>query len=143
MEAWAIAITSRRPAGWPRHCFFLIVLPSRPMRDGRFYKFWVYIVCSPSGTLYIGLTGYINVRIEQHKNEALEGFTKKYGCKRLVYYESYDSFYKAERREKQLKGWRRAKKIALIEKVNPRWRDLAEQWGWKMLFRGQSLVETP
>jgi predicted GIY-YIG superfamily endonuclease len=75
------------------------VLPSRTMRDGRFYKFWVYIVCSPSGTLYIGPAGYINVRIEQHKNEALEGFTKKYGCKRLVYYESYDSFYKAERRE--------------------------------------------
>lgn len=113
------------------------------MRDGRFYKFWVYMVCSPSGTLYIGLTGYINVRIKQHKTEAVEGFTKQYGCKRLVYYESYDSFFKAERREKQLKGWRRAKKIALIETVNPRWQDLAEHWGWKMLFPGQSLVEMP
>jgi putative endonuclease len=88
------------------------------MRDGRFYKFWVYIVCSPTGTLYVGVTGRINVRIQQHKTAALEGFTEQYGCKRLVYYESYDYFSIAERREKQLKGWRRAKKIALIEKIN-------------------------
>ncbi len=94
------------------------------MRDGRFYKL------------------RINVRIQQHKT-ALEGFTEKHGCKRLVYYESYDYFSAAERREKQLKGWRRAKKINLIEKLNPRWQDLAENWGRKMLFPGQSLVETP
>lgn len=114
------------------------------MRDGRFYRFWVYIVCSPSGTLYIGLTGYINVRIKQHKTQALEGFTKKYGCKRS--WSTMRATTVSTRpnvREKQLKGWRRAKKIALIEKVNPRWRDLAEHWGWKMLFRGQSLVEIP
>ena len=56
---------------------------------------------------------------------------------------SASSFYRAERREKQLKGWRRAKKIALIESVNPRWQDLAESWGRKMLFRGQSMLEIP
>ena len=57
------------------------------MREGRFYRFWVYIVTSPSGTLYIGVTGNIDVRIRQHKAAVLEGFTKRYGCKRLVYYE--------------------------------------------------------
>jgi putative endonuclease len=89
------------------------------------------------------MTGYINPRIQQHKTGALEGFTKKYKCSRLVYYGSYDSFYKAERRETQLKGCRREKKITLIEKVNPRWPDLAEHWGWRMLFRGESLAEIP
>ena len=66
-------------------------------------------------------------------------FTKKYKCDRLVYYERYDDAYKAKRREIQLKGWRREKKIALIEKMNPRWQDLAENWRREMLFPGQSL----
>jgi putative endonuclease len=113
------------------------------MRDGRFYKFWVYIVASRTGTLSTGVTGFLGRRIEQHKSGAFEGFTKKYGCDRLVYYESYDDAGKAIGREKQIKGWRRDRKIALIEKMNPRWQDLAEPWGRKMLFRGQSLKKTP
>ena len=107
------------------------------MRDGVFYRFWVYIVASTTGTLYTGMTGFIDTRIFQHKTGAFDGFTKNYKCHRLVYYERYDD--KAKRREKQLKGWRREKKVALIEKMNPRWRDLAENWRREMLFSGQSL----
>lgn len=113
------------------------------MRDGFQYKFWVYILTSRTGTLYVGITGYLHRRITQHKIDSIEGFTKKYKVHRLVYYESFGDVLKAIRREKQLKGWRRTKKIALIEKINPRWQDLAETWGREMRFRGQSLIETP
>jgi putative endonuclease len=75
--------------------------------------------------------------------DSIEGFTKKYKVHRLVYYETYDHVETAIRREKQLKGWRRQKKISLIEKMNPRWQDIAENWGREMLFRGQSLGRTP
>jgi putative endonuclease len=90
------------------------------MREGRFYIFWVYIMASRTGTLYIGMAGFVDTRIFQHKSGELDGFTKKYSCDRLVYYEEYDDVYAAKRREQQLKGWRRDKKIALIEKMNPR-----------------------
>jgi putative endonuclease len=113
------------------------------MRDGSYYEFWVYILTSRSGTLYVGVTGFLGSRILQHKIDSIESFTKKYQVHRLVYYESYQYVQTAIRREKQLKGWRRAKKIALIEKMNPRWHDLAENWGREMRFRGQSLKRTP
>ena len=111
------------------------------MRDGSYYEFWVYILTSRTGTLYVGVTGDIGTRVLQHKIDSFEGFTKKYKVHRLVYYESYEHVMTAIRREKQLKGWRREKKIALIEKVNPRWMDLAENWGRETRFRGQSLKE--
>jgi putative endonuclease len=113
------------------------------MREGSFYKFWVYIIVSRTGTLYIGVTGYLARRIRQHKIESIEGFTQKYKVHRLVYYETYDHVLTAINREKQLKGWRREKKIALVEKANPRWRDLAEQWGREIRIRGESLGRTP
>jgi putative endonuclease len=113
------------------------------MRDGFHYKFWVYILSSRSGTLYVGLTGFFERRIHQHKYDTIEGFTRKYQCHRLVYYESYQDVQVAIAREKQLKRWRREKKIALIEKLNPRWQDLAEKWGGEMRFRGQSLGRIP
>jgi putative endonuclease len=75
--------------------------------------------------------------------DSIEGFTKKYKVHRLVYYETYDHVETAIRREKQLKGWRRQKKISLIEKMNPRWQDIAENWGREMLFRGQSIGRIP
>jgi len=114
-----------------------------PVRDGSNYTFWVYIMVSRTGTLYTGVTGYIDQRILQHKMDSIEGFTKRYQIHRLVYYETYDQVLRAIAREKQLKGWRRDKKIALIEKINPRWQDLAEHWGREMRFRGQSLKRTP
>jgi putative endonuclease len=113
------------------------------MRDGHQYTFWVYIMVSRTGTLYIGMTGSFEPRILQHKTGAFEGFSKQHGCDRLVYYETYDDVGKALGREKQLKGWRREKKIALIEKLNPRWQDLAENLGRETLFPGQSVKGTP
>jgi putative endonuclease len=112
------------------------------MRDGQFFKHWVYILGSRTGTLYVGMTGFLNTRIGQHKSGLIEGFTKKYGCDRLLYYETYGDVGRAKRRELQLKGWRR-EKIKLIEKMNPRWEDLAEHWGQEVLPRGKSLKKTP
>ena len=102
-------------------------------------EYFVYIVCSRSGTLYIGMTNSIYRRALQHKRGELEGFAAKYHCDRLVYYESFDDVHKAIGREKQLKGWSRAKKIALIQSKNPRWEDMAEKWGAQMLFVGQAI----
>jgi hypothetical protein len=71
-----------------------------------------------------------------------KGFAGKYRCNRLVYYESFDDVRKAIDREKQLKGWRRDRKIALIESLNPRWTDPAEKWGAEMRFANQRLDGT-
>jgi len=103
-------------------------------------KFWVYIVASVSGTLYIGITSDLARRMRQHKAHEIEGFTDKYNCTRLLYFESFDKPLEAISREKQLKGWRRSKKTALIEELNPRWRDLAEKSGAEMLFAPQSMA---
>jgi len=103
------------------------------------HQYFVYIVSSRSGTLYIGMTNSIYRRALQHKRGEIEGFSSEYGCNRLVYYEGFDDVHKAIGREKQLKGWARAKKIALIESKNPRWEDLAEKWGAEMLFAGESM----
>jgi len=103
------------------------------------HKYFTYIVCSRSGTLYIGMTNDIYRRVLEHKAGTFEGFATKYGCNRLVYYESFDDVRKAIDREKQLKGWRRSKKIALIEAQNPRWVDLAEKWGAQILLAGESM----
>ena len=117
------------------------VLGFRTRMPVREHRYWVYIVASLSGTLYTGVTGDLFVRIMQHKAGEIEGFTRQYKCTRLVYYESYENVRVAIAREKQIKRWRRSKKIVLIEKINPRWADLAEHWGEKVLFRGQSMEE--
>lgn len=103
------------------------------------HEYFVYIVCSRSGTLYIGMTNSIYRRALQHKSGEIEGFASKYQCERLVYYASFDDVHKAIGREKQLKGWSRAKKIALIESKNPRWEHFAEKWGSQMLFAEQPM----
>ncbi len=87
----------------------------------------VYIMASKrNGTLYIGVTSNLPKRAWEHKNDLVEGFTKKYGVHRLVYYEMHESMESALHREKQLKKWNRAWKLDLIEKQNPDWRDLWE-----------------
>ena len=101
--------------------------------------YFVYIMSSNSGTLYIGMTNSIYRRALQHKAGEIKGFTKKYHCNRLVHYESFDDVHRAIGREKELKGWTRARKIALIEARNPRWIDLAEHWGAQMLFAGEAI----
>jgi len=78
-------------------------------------------------------------RALEHKRGEIEGFASKYGCDRLVYYETFDDVHKAIGREKQLKGWVRAKKIALIESKNPGWEDFAEKWGAQILFTGEAM----
>jgi putative endonuclease len=83
---------------------------------------------SLSGTLYIGVASHPEKRVFQHKEQVLAGFTSKYEVDRLLYWESFDDVLKALDREKQLKGWRRSKKIALIESLNPHWLDLSRGW---------------
>jgi putative endonuclease len=102
-------------------------------------QYFVYIMSSHSGTLYIGMTNSIYRRAREHKSVQIDGFASEYGCTRLVHYESFDYVHLAIGREKELKGWTRAKKIALIESRNHRWTDLAEHWGAQMLFAGESV----
>jgi putative endonuclease len=104
------------------------------------HKYWVYIVASVTGTLYVGMTNCIERRAAEHKSGDFEGFASQYHCQRLVYYESFQFVQDAINREKQLKGWKRSKKIALIESKNPRWEDLAEKWGAPMAFAGESIA---
>jgi putative endonuclease len=91
-------------------------------------EYWVYIVANIHRTLYIVVTNNLAARILEHHSKLTPGFTSKYAIDRLVYCESTGSVYEAIAREKQLKGWFRRKKIALIESVNPRWDDLAAEW---------------
>ena len=90
--------------------------------------YYVYIMTSPSGTLYTGMTNNLQRRVYQHKNKLIEGFTKKYNVTRLVYYELYHDVRDAIAREKQIKKWRRSKKLDLIKSLNPTWHDLSEEW---------------
>ena len=92
-------------------------------------RYCVYIMASRSLTLYTGVTGDIYNRALQHKSGEIEGFTKKYRINRLVYYETFKYVNNAIAREKQIKAWTRAKRLALIRTVNPAWQDLAEGWG--------------
>jgi putative endonuclease len=90
-------------------------------------NFYVYILCSKrNGTLYIGVTSDLVKRVYEHKNNLIDGFTKKYKVHRLVWYEIQESAESAITREKQLKKWKRVWKLKLIEKNNPKWIDLYE-----------------
>ena len=89
---------------------------------------WVYIMTNrPNGTLYIGVTGDLARRVWEHREGIVEGFTKRYGLKRLVYAERYDDIRLAIQREKNLKHWPRAWKVRLILAENPNWDDLYTQ----------------
>ena len=91
-------------------------------------SYWVYFLASRiGGTLYIGVTGQLVQRVYAHKMGLAEGFTKKYRVNRLVYFEQFGDINAAIAREKQLKKWKRAWKIELIEKLNPNWDDLYPQ----------------
>ena len=88
-------------------------------------QFFVYILASKrNGTLYVGVTNDLARRLSAHKAKLIPGFTSKYQVDQLVYFEAFDSILEARAREHSLKRWRRAWKIALIEKLNPDWRDL-------------------
>ena len=98
----------------------------RMQRDKKAY---VYILTNRSKTLYVGVTSNLERRIWEHKNHAFAGFTERYRIERLVWFEQYTFVRTAIAREKELKGWTRARKMALVVEKNPTWRDLAEDWG--------------
>ena len=96
------------------------------MRDRCYYT---YILASRTHVLYIGVTGNIERRVEQHKAKHNSGFTAKYNCNRLVWFERHATPNAAISREKELKGWLRSRKLALIAGANPTWIDLSQNWG--------------
>ena len=91
-------------------------------------QYYVYSMTNKSHTLYTGVTNNLERRVYEHKDKQIEGFSKKYNITRLVYYEVFNDIRDAVAREKQIKGWLRSKKIALIESMNPKWKDLSEDW---------------
>ncbi len=91
-------------------------------------SYYVYIVTNPSRTLYTGITNDLYRRIAEHKRREIPGFTAKYHISRLAYYEIFRDVRKAIDREKQIKSWTRAKRVALVESMNPRWDDLSREW---------------
>ena len=95
----------------------------------------VYILGSDTGTLYIGVTSGLYIRIIQHRKGTLSGFAHKYHCHRLLYVEPFTDIDEAIAREKQLKGWRRQKKLDLIRTTNPDFKDLAEKLGWPIVTK--------
>ncbi len=88
-------------------------------------QYYVYIMTNKSRTLYTGVTNDLARRVYEHKQKLLPGFTSKYNITKLVYFEATEDVYAALNREKQIKGWLRDKKIALIEAANPDWKDLS------------------
>ena len=89
--------------------------------------YYVYILASKrNGTLYVGVTNHLARRVYEHKRDAADGFTKRYGVKMLVYPETHESIAAARERENRIKRWKRAWKLALIERDNPDWNDLYE-----------------
>lgn len=90
--------------------------------------YYVYIMTNKSRTLYTGVTNNLRRRVFEHKHHLIDGFTKKYNITKLVYYEETNDITEAIAREKQIKGWLRKKKIALIESINAEWKDLSRDW---------------
>ena len=87
--------------------------------------YFVYMMASAiGGTIYIGVTGRLRQRVWEHKNDVVEGFTRRYGVHRLVWFQAFDDVTAAIHREKQMKEWKRAWKVRLIQETNPNWDDL-------------------
>ncbi|MBS4027594.1 MAG: GIY-YIG nuclease family protein [Ignavibacteriales bacterium] len=91
-------------------------------------KYYVYILSSVSRTLYVGMTSNLERRMYEHKHKLIKGFTEKYNVNQLMYFEEFRLVFDAIEREKQIKSWRREKKLNLIETMNPLWRDLSDGW---------------
>jgi putative endonuclease len=90
--------------------------------------FYVYLVANRSRVLYVGFTSDLRIRVRQHREGTFEGFTSAYDCDRLVWFERFTTASAAIAREKQIKRWRREKKVFLIERENPTWEDLSVIW---------------
>jgi putative endonuclease len=94
----------------------------------REHTYYVYLMASKSRTLYCGITSSIRRRSAEHRSGKFEGFSAQYKCERLVWFETFQYVDKAIAREKQIKDWRREKKVSLIEEDNPTWEDLSAGW---------------
>ena len=92
------------------------------------HEYYVYMMTNVTGMLYTGVTNDLERRVYEHKNRLIQGFTSHYNLNKLVFFESTDDITVAIAREKQIKGWLRKKKVALIEVMNPKWNDLSEDW---------------
>ncbi|MBE0615716.1 MAG: GIY-YIG nuclease family protein [Burkholderiales bacterium] len=90
--------------------------------------YYVYLLASKSRRLYVGVTNSLERRLFEHREKLVDGFTKQYNIDRLVYFEQTPDVLSAICREKQIKRWRRSKKISLIESKNPTWEDLSTEW---------------
>ena len=90
--------------------------------------YYVYIMGSKSGTLYVGVTSKLKKRVYEHKNHLIPGFTDRYDINKLLYFETIGDSTSSIKREKQIKAWRRGKKVKLIDSINPQWNDLSEDW---------------
>jgi putative endonuclease len=92
-------------------------------------KYYVYLLTNwNNNVLYVGMTNNLERRVYEHKNKMIEGFTKKYNLKKLVYFEETEDVIAAITREKEIKKWRRGKKNQLVDRMNPGWEDLALKW---------------
>jgi putative endonuclease len=90
--------------------------------------YFVYILASASGRLYVGMTSNLPQRMHQHKTKQFKGFTARYNINKLLYFEDFNYVYDAMDRERQLKGWTRRKKVSLFAELNPGWDDLSAGW---------------
>jgi putative endonuclease len=90
--------------------------------------FYVYILSNPNGMSYTGVTNDLMSRLAEHRGKAVPGNTQKFGISRLIYFEEAERIEDALAREKEIKGWRRAKKLALVKQLNPKFEDLCEGW---------------
>lgn len=99
------------------------------MPKTRDHRYYVYLLTNSSRTLYVGVTNNLERRMYEHKNKLVPGFASKYNVTWLAYYEETPSIESAIAREKQIKAWRRSKKVALIGSANPQWKDLSLEWG--------------
>jgi putative endonuclease len=97
-------------------------------------EYYVYMMTNVTGMLYTGVTNDLERRVYEHKNKLVKGFTSHYNLNKLVFFESTDDITVAIAREKQIKGWLRKKKVALIETINPKWNDLSEYWYEKLVI---------
>ena len=90
--------------------------------------YYVYVMASQRRVLYVGVTSNLEQRVYQHKTHALGGFTARYNVTLLVYFERFATIHAAIAREKEIKAWRREKKLALVASMNPKWKDLSDGW---------------
>jgi putative endonuclease len=114
---------------------------SRISKEPRMPEGHVYILGSTTGTLYTGVTSKFDRRLFEHRNGIKSGFASKYKCNRLLLHERYVDIRSAIAREKEIKGWTRSKKLILISKTNPEFKDLAAQHGWLMLHPQQNIAD--